>query len=200
MDKKHTQRMFLWVLYSLFEFGDNDVMMKVLNPITTIKLNRLHLKSPDCIVLSRTLISPEVIEELDLSSCIAQPEDIRKLEQVLPRCVILRLNQNNLQDSGVIRLFDVLKKSKIKTLALKSNRLTDNCLESAFFALTTNPSLMQLNLSNSSQDEKQANQFSDEKLQYHYERSSQQKEIKWLRMKHFGRSVTELNSLTLITD
>ncbi|XP_059817743.1 NACHT, LRR and PYD domains-containing protein 13-like [Hypanus sabinus] len=177
MDRKQTQRMFLCIVHCLFEFGDNEITKEVLTPITTIKLNQLRLKSPDYIVLSRTLISPEVIQELDLSSCFAQPEEIRKLEQVLPRCVILRLNQNNLRDSGVKRLFDVLKKSKIRTLALKSNNLTDNCLESVFFALTTNPSLMQLNLSNSSQDWNQANQFTDEKLQYHYKRSAQQKEI-----------------------
>ncbi|XP_072893604.1 uncharacterized protein [Hemitrygon akajei] len=200
LDTNHTQRMFLCILYCLLEFRDDEIMKEVLIPITTIKLNHLRLKSPDCIILSRTLIYPEVIQELDLSSCFAQPEDIRKLEQVLPRCVNLRLNQNNLQDSGVKRLFDVLKKSKIKTLALKSNHLTDNCLESVFFALTTNPSLMQLNLSNSSQDGKEDNKFTDEKLQYYYERSAQQKEIKWQRIKHIVQSVTESNCLTLITE
>ncbi|XP_059817736.1 NACHT, LRR and PYD domains-containing protein 1 homolog, partial [Hypanus sabinus] len=204
MDMKHNQKMFLCILYSLLEFGDNEIMKEVLNPITTIKLNHLRLKSTDCIVLSRTLISPEVIQELDLSSCFTQPEVIWKLENLLPRCVILRLNQNKLQDSGVKRLFDVLKQSKVKTLALKSNHLTDNCLESVFFVLTKNPSLMQLNLSNSSQDEKQANQFTVEKLKYYYERSAQQKEIKWLRIKNIGqdftRSSRESNCLTLITD
>ncbi|XP_072131658.1 NACHT, LRR and PYD domains-containing protein 6-like [Mobula birostris] len=204
MDSKHTQRMFLCILYCLFEFGDNEIMTEVLNPITTIKLNHLRLRRPDCIVLSRILIAPEVIQELDLSSCFAQPEEIWKLEQVLPRCVILRLNQNNLQDSGVKRLFDVLSQSNIRTLTLKSNHLTDNCLESVFVALTTNPSLMQLNLSNSSQDGEQVNQFTDEKLQYYYERSTQQREIKWRRIKNIGQdivqSVTESNRLTLITE
>ncbi|XP_062892888.1 NACHT, LRR and PYD domains-containing protein 6-like isoform X3 [Mobula hypostoma] len=204
MDMKHTQRMFLCMLYCLFEFGDNEIMTEVLNPITTIKLNHLRLKSPDCIVLSRTLIAPEVIQELDLSSCFAQPEEIWKLEQVLSRCVILRLNQNNLQDSGVKRLFDVLNQSNIRTLTLKSNHLTDNCLESVFVALTTNPSLMQLNLSNSSQDGEQVNQFTDEKLQYYSKRSTQQREIKWLRIKDIGQdivqSVTESKRLTLITE
>ncbi|XP_059817741.1 uncharacterized protein LOC132389263 [Hypanus sabinus] len=204
MDTKHTQRMFLCILYCLLEFRDNEIMKEVLNLITSIKLNHLRLKSPDCIVLSRTLMSLQMIQELDLSSCFAQPVAIWKLEEVLPRCVILRLNQNNLQDSGVKRLFDVLKNSNVKTLALKSNHLTDNCLESVFSALTKNTSLMQLNLSNSSQDGKQTNQFTDEKLKYHYERSAQQKEIKWLRIKDIGqdftRSSKESNCLTLITD
>ncbi|XP_072893599.1 uncharacterized protein [Hemitrygon akajei] len=200
MDTKHTQRMFLCILYSLLEFGDNEIMKEVLDSIPTITLNHLRLKPLDCIVLSRTLISLEVIQELDLSSCFAQPEEICKLEEVMCRCVILRLNQNNLQDSGVKSLFDVLKNSKVKMLALKSNHLTDNCLESAFFALTTNPSLIQLNMSNSSQDEKQANQFTDEKLQYHYERFNQQKKITWQRIKHIVQSVTESNCLTLITE
>ncbi|XP_059817739.1 uncharacterized protein LOC132389262 [Hypanus sabinus] len=204
MDTKHTQKMFLSILYSLLEFGDNDIVTEVLNTITSIKLNQLRLKSPDYIVLSRTLNSLEVIQELDLSSCFAQPEEIWKLEQLLPRCVILRLNQNNLQDSGMKRLFDVLNRSKVKTLTLQSNHLTDNCLESVFSALTKNPSLMQLNLSNSSQDEKQANQFTVEKLKYHYERSTQQKEIKWLRIKNIGQDITrssrESNCLTLTTD
>ncbi|XP_072892369.1 NACHT, LRR and PYD domains-containing protein 3-like [Hemitrygon akajei] len=84
------QHKVLHILYSLLEFGDNQVLEEVLAPTITIKLNQLLLTSPDFTVLSRTLIYSEVIEELDLSSCLAQPDEIQKLEPVLHRCVILR--------------------------------------------------------------------------------------------------------------
>ncbi|XP_059815896.1 NACHT, LRR and PYD domains-containing protein 13-like [Hypanus sabinus] len=201
MDSKHTQRRFLCLLYCLFEFGDNDIMKNVLKSITTIKLNQLRLKSPDYIVLSRTLISPEVIQELDLSSCFAQPEEIRKLEQVLPRCVILRMNQKNLQDCGVKHVFKLLEKNdcKIQTLELKSNQLTDNCLGELFSALLTNRSLTLLNLSNSSQGGQHDNQFTQETLKHHVHNYAQRKEIRWLCYEPTGLD-TRSNLLNLITE
>ncbi|XP_059814319.1 NACHT, LRR and PYD domains-containing protein 1 homolog [Hypanus sabinus] len=164
---KYTQIMFLHTLYCLLEFGDNIIMKKVLSPIAKIKLNHLLLTVVDCAVLSRTLIYSEVIEELNLSSCLAQPGVLQKLEPVLYRCLILRLNHNNLQDSGVKRLFNILKRSdcKIQILELKSNNLTNECLDTLFSALSTNNSLTELNLSNSSQERTQANEFTREKLQ-----------------------------------
>ncbi|XP_062892910.1 uncharacterized protein LOC134339996 isoform X4 [Mobula hypostoma] len=180
MDRTRTQSMFLHILYCLLEFGDNKILTEALSAFTTIKLNQLILKPLDCTVLSETLIYSEVIEELDLSSSLAQPQEIQKLEPVLHRCVILRLNQNNLQDSGVKQLVNTLKKSdcKIQSLELKSNHLTDDSLDTLFSALSTNSSLTELNLSNSSQDGKHANQFTHEKMQCLVERYSQQKDIR----------------------
>ncbi|XP_062892875.1 NACHT, LRR and PYD domains-containing protein 13-like [Mobula hypostoma] len=201
MDGKIAQRTFLHTLYCLHEFGDNEIMKEVLTPITTIKLNQLVLTSPDRAVLSRTLKYSEMIEEMDLSSCLAQPEEMKQLEQLLHKCVILRLNQNNLKDSGVKPLFNILKERdcKIQTLELRSNHLTDNCLHPLFSALSINRSVTQLNLSNSSQDEKQANQFTHERLQYHVENYAQLKEIRWLRYESI-REDTASNTLILTTD
>ncbi|XP_062892874.1 NACHT, LRR and PYD domains-containing protein 13-like [Mobula hypostoma] len=201
MNGEVSQRTFLHTLYCLLEFEDNEIMKEVLTSIPTIKLNRLVLTYPDCTVLSRTLIYTEVIEELDLSSCLAQPEEIQDLEHLLHKCVILRLNQINLQDSGVKHLFNSLKKSvsKIETLELKSNHLTDDCLYTLFSALSTNRSLTRLNLSNSIQDEKQANVFSHERLQRYVDNYAQQKEIRWLCREHVGQD-NGSNILTLITE
>ncbi|XP_059814312.1 NACHT, LRR and PYD domains-containing protein 13-like [Hypanus sabinus] len=201
MDGRSTQRTFLHTLYCLLEFGDNQITKEVLTPISAIKLNKLFLTSPDCTVLSRTLIYTEVIEELDLSSCLARPEEIKQLGHLLQKCVILRLNQNNLEDSGVKPLFNILKENdcKIQTLELRSNHLTDDCLQTLFSTLSTNHSVTQLNLSNSSQDEKHANQFSLESLHRHVDNYAQQKEIRWLRYEPVGQE-TASNVLILITD
>ncbi|XP_059817737.1 NACHT, LRR and PYD domains-containing protein 1 homolog isoform X1 [Hypanus sabinus] len=179
MDQKCTQSMFLHLLHCLLEFGDNQTLTDLLASVTTIKLNQLILKPLDCTVLSETLINSDVIEELDLSSCLAEPEEIQKLKPVLHKCVILRLNHNNLQDSGVKHLVNILNRSdcKIQILELNSNRLTDDCLDTLFSALSTNSSLTELNLSNSSQEGKHANQFTHEKFQHVVDICSQQKEI-----------------------
>ncbi|XP_059815889.1 NACHT, LRR and PYD domains-containing protein 3-like isoform X2 [Hypanus sabinus] len=200
--KNTEQRKVLHILYSLLEFGDNQVLEDVLAPTTTIKLNQLLLTSPDFTVLSRTLIHSELIEELDLSSCLAHPEEIQKLELLLHRCVILRLNHNKLQDSGVKDVFKTLEKTdcKIQTLELKSNHLTDDCLGALFSALRTNRSLTLLNLNNSHQDGQHDNQFTPERLKHHVDNyDNQQKEIRWQRDEHDVLDTTP-NLLNLITD
>ncbi|XP_059814318.1 NACHT, LRR and PYD domains-containing protein 3-like [Hypanus sabinus] len=193
-----SKRTLLHTLYCLLEFEDNQIMTEVLTPIT-IKLNQLLLTSPDYAVLSRTLIYSEEIKELDLSSSLAEPEEIQKLEHLLHRCVILRLNQNNLQDSGVKGLFNILEKTdcKVETLELKSNGFTDDCLCALFSMLSINRSLTLLNLSNYSQDGEHANQFTHETLQHHVDNYAQQKNIRWLRYEHIGR---DTNVLILITE
>ncbi|XP_062892860.1 NACHT, LRR and PYD domains-containing protein 3-like isoform X2 [Mobula hypostoma] len=198
--KHMEQSMVLHTLYSLLEFGDDQVLQEVLTPTTTVKLNQLRLTSLDCTVLSRTLIYSGMIEELDLSSCFVQPEEIQKLEPMLHRCVILRLNQNKLQDSGVKLILKSLEKvdCKIQTLELKSNHLTDDFLCELFSVLRTNRSLTLLNLSNSSQDGQHDNRFTSESLQRHVDNYTQHKKIRWLRYGHTGLDNTS-NVFTLIT-
>ncbi|XP_051865153.1 uncharacterized protein LOC127566669 isoform X2 [Pristis pectinata] len=206
LEGKYYQSMFLNILHYLLEFGDTRVTRDVLEPIRTIKFNQCLLKPSDCVVLSRTLIHSEVIEELDLSSCLIQQKRLQQLDPLLRRCQILRLNENDLQDSGVRSLFNILNINacKIQTLELRSNHLTDDCLDGLFSALSTNCSLTQLYLSNSIQDEQHANRFTDEVLQKLVDRSAPQKQIRWLHNQDIGQDIaassTASNVLTVITD
>ncbi|XP_051865928.1 NACHT, LRR and PYD domains-containing protein 1 homolog [Pristis pectinata] len=188
LNSEINQVMFLDILHCLFEFGDTETTTETLEPVRTIKFNQCHLKTSDCAIISRTLIYSELMEELDLSSCRVQLEGIQQLEPVLHRCKILRLNGNDLQDSGVKCLSEFLKKQDciIQLLELKSNRLTDDCLENLFAALTVNSSLTELNLSNYSQDEQQANMFRDSTLKYYVHSGALQRFIRWIRNQDDG--------------
>ncbi|XP_051865929.1 NACHT, LRR and PYD domains-containing protein 1 homolog [Pristis pectinata] len=208
LNSEINQVMFLNILHCLFEFGDTETTTETLEPLRTIKFNLCRLKTSDCVIMSGTLIYSEVMEELDLSSCRVQLEGIQQLEPVLHRCKILRLNENDLQDSGVKCLSEILKKPdcKIQLLELKSNHITDDCLESLFSALTINRSLTELNLSNFSQDEQQANKFTDSALQNRLHSGALQRKIRWIRNQDNGnqqeiaRENTESRLLILISE
>ena len=56
----------------------------------------------------------------------------------------LNLADQRLCDPGAVQLFRALKKSQLRTLNLKSNKLTDKCCKSLKESLQTNPPLEEL--------------------------------------------------------
>ncbi|XP_078286230.1 uncharacterized protein LOC144611024 [Rhinoraja longicauda] len=174
---KTTQRKFLNLLHCLFEFGDPQLTTEALEPMRTIKFNQCSLNTFDCLVLSRTLICCGPIEELDLSSCGIKSEGRRYLEPVLCKCKVLRL---------------------------KSNHLTDDCLESLLSAVQTNRSLTVLDVSNCDQDKQNRNEFTAEKLQALVQNCMLQRVIRWTHHEDTEHKDSMLdkasNILTIITE
>ena len=56
----------------------------------------------------------------------------------------LNLADQRLCDPGAVQIFRALKKSQLRTLNLKSNKLTDKCCKSIKESLQTNPRLEEL--------------------------------------------------------
>ncbi|XP_062892955.1 NACHT, LRR and PYD domains-containing protein 3-like isoform X2 [Mobula hypostoma] len=205
LEGKFTQNTFLNILHCLSEFGDIQLTKNALTMIPAIKLNQCLLRHSDCTVISTTLSCSETVTEMDLSSCRLQLEVIQQLEPVLHKCEILRLNGNDLRDAGVKFLSEVLKKSdcRVQRLELKSNKLTDDCLEDLFSTLARNRSLTELDLSNSTQQEEEANRFTTDILQ-NVIQNSDLKQIRLIRSRDFeqnsSKDETALNVLTVITE
>ncbi|XP_055521758.1 NACHT, LRR and PYD domains-containing protein 3-like, partial [Leucoraja erinacea] len=174
---KMAQGKFLNILHCLFEFGDPQLTTEALEPMRTIIFNQCSLNTFDCVVLSRTLICCGPIEELDLSSCGVKQEGIRYLQPVLYKCNVLRL---------------------------KSNQLTDDCIESLISIVQTNRSLMLLDLSNCDQDKDKRNEFTVEKLQARVQNCGLQREIRWARHEDTEQKDSKpdkaSNILTIITE
>ncbi|XP_062892931.1 NACHT, LRR and PYD domains-containing protein 14-like isoform X2 [Mobula hypostoma] len=117
-----------------------------------------------------------------------------------------RLNGNDLRDAGVKFLSEVLKKSncKVQRLELKSNKLTDDCLEDLFATLARNRSLTRLDLSNSTEQEEEANRLTDQMLHNVIQSSDLKKKIRLTYSRDFEQNAskdeTALNVLTVITE
>ncbi|XP_072894925.1 uncharacterized protein [Hemitrygon akajei] len=90
----------------------------------------------------------DTIKHLDLENCSSQCEGIQRLGPGLHKCQELRLGVNELGDSGVKLVSAALKNSecKIQKLWLGDVGLTDSGAEDLGSALSTNPSLMELDL------------------------------------------------------
>ncbi|XP_067916153.1 NACHT, LRR and PYD domains-containing protein 3-like isoform X4 [Heterodontus francisci] len=211
LDDGQSQRKFLNICHSFAEFEDRNLMAAALAPIKKIKFTKCPLKSYDCAVLSTVLMNLEIIEEMDFSTCGIQDAGIHQLQSILHKCKILRLNENNLQDSGVKCLFKVLEKNdcKVQTLELKSNALTDDCAAKLVSAISKNGSLMELDLSNDNQRSEQSNRLTDKSVPTFlqlYQTSTNLKEIRLqnnqfsANRRHILKSRTASSHLTIITD
>ncbi|XP_067916139.1 NACHT, LRR and PYD domains-containing protein 3-like isoform X2 [Heterodontus francisci] len=211
LDDGQSQRKFLNICHSFAEFEDRNLMTSALAPIKKIKFTKYPLKPYDCAVLSTVLMNLEIIEEMDLSTCGVQDAGIHQLQSILHKCKILRLNENNLQDSGVKCLFKVLEKNycKVQTLELKSNALTDDCAAKLVSAISKNGSLMELDLSNDNQRSEQSNRLTDESVPTFlqlYQTSTNLKEIRLqnnqfsANRRHILKSRTASSHLTIITE
>ncbi|XP_078390055.1 NACHT, LRR and PYD domains-containing protein 3-like [Cetorhinus maximus] len=166
MEDGKTQSCLLKMFYYLFEFGDTELMAAALKPLKTITFRQFPLKCSDCVVLSTVLMYMERMEELNLAACCIEADEIHQLELLLPKCKVLRLNDNKLGDSGLKWMSAVLKRSdcKIQKLELKSNGLTDDSVAMLVFSLSANCSLAQLDLSNDNLDSEQANRLTDKSV------------------------------------
>ncbi|XP_067835738.1 NACHT, LRR and PYD domains-containing protein 3-like [Heptranchias perlo] len=93
------------------------------------------------------------------------------------------LTDNNLKDSGVIRLWEALEKPdcKIETLELNNNRLTDVCIEGLCSALEGNQSLSALDLNSDVNIRERANCFTFSSFSQLENLVAQRKNLKLIR-------------------
>ncbi|XP_072891285.1 ribonuclease inhibitor-like [Hemitrygon akajei] len=103
----------------------------------------------DCTVLSHAIGLCDTIKHLDLWNCHIQCEGTQRLGPGLHKCQELRLGGNQLGDSGVKLVSAALRdpECKIQKLGLMEVGLTVSGAEDLASALSTNPSLTELDLS-----------------------------------------------------
>ncbi|XP_072891531.1 NACHT, LRR and PYD domains-containing protein 3-like [Hemitrygon akajei] len=117
--------------------------------VKTLSFSGMTLTPIDCAVLSHVIGLCDTIKHLDLGKCRIQCEGIQRLGPGLHKCQELRLGENDLADSGVKLVSAALRnpECKIQKLGLDSVGLTDSGAEDLASALSTKPSLTDLNLS-----------------------------------------------------
>ncbi|XP_072892153.1 NACHT, LRR and PYD domains-containing protein 12-like [Hemitrygon akajei] len=143
------KRSLLNTLHYLFESQNRGLTQDALGSVKTLSFSRMTLTPIDCAVLSHAIGLCDTIKHLDLEGCHIQCEGIQRLGPGLHKCQELRLNNNKLGNSGVKLVSAALRnpESKIQKLELWDVGLTDSGAEDFASALSTNPSLMVLDLS-----------------------------------------------------
>ncbi|XP_062896171.1 NACHT, LRR and PYD domains-containing protein 3-like isoform X2 [Mobula hypostoma] len=143
------KRSLLNTLHYLFESQNRGLVQDALGSVETLSFSGMTLTPIDCAVLSHVIGLCDTIKRLDLENCHIQCEGIQRLGPGLHKCQELRLGQNKLGDSGVKLVSAALwnPECKIQKLGLESVSLTDSGAEDLVSALSTNPSLTVLDLS-----------------------------------------------------
>ncbi|XP_072891876.1 NACHT, LRR and PYD domains-containing protein 3-like [Hemitrygon akajei] len=142
------KRSLLNSLHYLFESQNSGLAQAALGSAETLSFIGMTLTPIDCKVLSHVIGFCDTIKHLDLQGCHIQCEGIQRLGPGLHKCQELRLGENKLGDSGVKLVSAALRKPecKIQKLGLGKVGLTDTGAEDLASALSTNPSLTELNL------------------------------------------------------
>ncbi|XP_072894196.1 NACHT, LRR and PYD domains-containing protein 3-like isoform X2 [Hemitrygon akajei] len=135
-------------LHYLFESQNRGLAQATLGSVETLSLRRMTLTPIDCAVLSHVIGLCDTIKHLDLWNCHIQYEGIQRLGPGLHKCQELRLGENELGDSGVQMVSAALRnpECKIQKLCLTRVSLTYSGAEDLAFALSTNRSLTELDL------------------------------------------------------
>ncbi|XP_072133568.1 NACHT, LRR and PYD domains-containing protein 3-like [Mobula birostris] len=142
------KRSLLNTLHYLFETQNSGLAQAALRSAETLSFSGISLTPIDCAVLSHVIGLCDTIKHLDLVNCHIQCEGIQRLGPGLHKCRELRLGNNDLGDSGVKLVSAALRnpECKIQKLWLGVVCLTDSGVEDLVSALSTNPSLTELNL------------------------------------------------------
>ncbi|XP_059818706.1 NACHT, LRR and PYD domains-containing protein 3-like isoform X3 [Hypanus sabinus] len=143
------KRSLLNTLHYLFESQNSGLAQAALESVETLSFRGMTLTPIDCAVLSHVIGLCDTIKHLDLGNCHIQCEGIQRLGPGLHKCQDLRLGENDVGDSGVKLVSAALRnpECKIQKLELWGVGLTDSGAEDLASALSTNPSLTELNLS-----------------------------------------------------
>ncbi|XP_059817397.1 NACHT, LRR and PYD domains-containing protein 12-like isoform X1 [Hypanus sabinus] len=142
------RRRLLNTLHYLFESQNRGLAQAALESMDTLSFRGMTLTPIDCAVLSHVIGLCNTIKHLDLEECNIQCEGIQRLGPGLHKCQELRLGENDLGDSGVKQLSAALSnpECKIQKLWLNNVGLTDSGAEYLVSALSTKPSLTELDL------------------------------------------------------
>ncbi|XP_078288225.1 NACHT, LRR and PYD domains-containing protein 3-like isoform X2 [Rhinoraja longicauda] len=171
------KRRLLNALHYLFESQNPALAQQTLGSVEILSFRGQGLTPIDCAVLSHVIRHCDTIKHLNLWKCRIQCEGLQRLGPVLHKCQHLGLNNvgltdsgaedlasalstntaltqldlsgNNLGDSGVKLVSAAFRNTdcKIQRLKLCSVGLTDSGAEDLAFALSTNTSLTELELS-----------------------------------------------------
>ncbi|XP_072894162.1 NACHT, LRR and PYD domains-containing protein 3-like [Hemitrygon akajei] len=143
------KRSLLNTLHYLFESQNRGLSQAALGSVETLSFSGMTLTPIDCTVLSHAIGLCDTIKHLDLWNCHIQCEGTQRLGPGLHKCQELRLGGNQLGDSGVKLVSAALRdpECKIQKLGLMEVGLTVSGAEDLASALSTNPSLTELDLS-----------------------------------------------------
>ncbi|XP_078057470.1 NACHT, LRR and PYD domains-containing protein 3-like isoform X1 [Mustelus asterias] len=142
------KRKLLNTVHYLFESQNKILARNTVGSVETFSFSGLRLTPIDFAVLSYVIGLCDTIKHLELQNCDIRCEGLQRLGYILHKCQELSLSNNNLEDSGVKRLSAALRNPdcKIQKLQLEKNALTDSCAADLSSALSTSPSLRDLNL------------------------------------------------------
>ncbi|XP_072893067.1 NACHT, LRR and PYD domains-containing protein 3-like isoform X2 [Hemitrygon akajei] len=142
------RRRLLNTLHYLFESQNRGLAQAALGSVETLSFSGMTLTPVDCAVLSHAIGFCNTIKHLDLENCHIQCEGIQRLGPGLHKCQELRLGENELGDSGVKLVLSALRnpECKIQKLWLNNVGLRDSGAEDLVSALSTKPSLTELDL------------------------------------------------------
>ncbi|XP_078058256.1 NACHT, LRR and PYD domains-containing protein 3-like [Mustelus asterias] len=142
------KRKLLNTFHYLFESQNKALARNTVGSMEKLSFSELRLTPIDCAVLSHVIGLCDTIKHLDLERCNIQCEGLQRLGPILHKCQELSLRLNKVGDSGVKLLSAALRnpECKIQKLDLDANALTDSCAEDLASALSTNRSLIDLNL------------------------------------------------------
>ncbi|XP_078059211.1 NACHT, LRR and PYD domains-containing protein 3-like [Mustelus asterias] len=142
------KRKLLNTFHYLFESQNKALARNTVGSMGKLSFSELRLTPIDCAVLSHVIGLCDTIKHLDLEECYIQCEGLQRLGPVLHKCQKLSLGRNKVGDSGVKLLSAALRnpECKIWKLDLHRNDLSDSCAEDLASALSTNRSLIHLNL------------------------------------------------------
>ncbi|XP_072892451.1 NACHT, LRR and PYD domains-containing protein 12-like [Hemitrygon akajei] len=142
------KRSLLNTLHYLFESQNRGLAQAALGSEETLSLSYITLTPIDCAILSHVIGLCDTIKHLNLVNCHIQCEGIQRLGPGLHKCQELRLGMNDLGDSGVKLVSAALTnpECKIQKLGLGDVSLTDSAAGDLVSALSTNPSLTELDL------------------------------------------------------
>ncbi|XP_072892447.1 NLR family CARD domain-containing protein 3-like [Hemitrygon akajei] len=142
------KRSLLNTLHYLFESQNRGLAQAALGSEETLSLSYITLTPIDCAILSHVIGLCDTIKHLNLVNCHIQCEGIQRLGPGLHKCQELRLGMNDLGDSGVKLVSAALTnpECKIQKLGLGDVGLTDSAAGDLVSALSTNPSLTELDL------------------------------------------------------
>ncbi|XP_059818068.1 NACHT, LRR and PYD domains-containing protein 3-like isoform X2 [Hypanus sabinus] len=135
------KRSLLNTLHYLFESQNRGLAQAALGSVETLSFGGMTLTPIDCAVLSHVIGLCDTIKELDLRSCQIQGEGIQRLGPGLYKCQELRYPD----PMGTSRL-PILGLSSLIARLIDVG-LTDSGVEDLASALSTNTSLMELDMS-----------------------------------------------------